>query len=87
MLVADRFEAVAIVLLVPHALVRFDLMGLLAMELFAVGARILLWLLNFLLFLFPAATLRLGALEFLVLACAWLAFVLGRVAVRAYAIC
>jgi hypothetical protein len=39
-LVAGRFEAVALVLLVPHALVWFD--SLLAMELFAVGAHILL---------------------------------------------
>jgi hypothetical protein len=40
-LVADQFEAVALVLFVPHALVRFNLMGLLVIELLAVGARIL----------------------------------------------
>ncbi len=78
-LIADRFEAVALVLLVPHALVWFNLMGLFAMELFAVGAGILLWLVIFFLLLFPVATLQLGALGFLVLACAWLAFVLRQV--------
>jgi hypothetical protein len=57
------------------------------MELFAVGARILLWLVIFFLFLFPAATSQLGVLGFLALACAWLAFALGRVAVGGYAIC
>jgi hypothetical protein len=86
-LVADRFEAVALVLLVPHAPARFNSMWLLGMELFAVGAHILLWLIIFFLLLFPAATLQLGALGFLALACAWLAFVLGRVAVKAYAVC
>jgi hypothetical protein len=86
-LIADRFEAVALLLLVPHALVRFNLMGLLAMELFAVGAHILLWLVIFFLLLFPAAASRLGALGFLALACMWLAFVLGQVAVGAYPVC
>ncbi len=56
-LIADRFEAVDFVLLVPHALVQFNSMGLLAMEPFAVGARILLWLVIFFFLLFPAATL------------------------------
>jgi hypothetical protein len=79
-LVADQFEVVALVLLVPHALVRFDSMGLLAMELLAVGARILLWLVVLLLLLFSVATLQLGALGFLALTCAWLAFFLGQVA-------
>ncbi len=51
-------------------------MGLLAMELFAVGARIFLWLVIFFLLLIPAAILQLGALGFLALACAWLAFIL-----------
>jgi hypothetical protein len=83
---ADRFEAVALVLLVPHAFVRFDLMGLLAMELLAVGTGILLWLVVFVLLLFFAATARLGALGFLALACAWLVFFLRRVTVGAYAI-
>jgi hypothetical protein len=86
-LVADRFEVVALVLLVPHALAWLDLMGLLAMELFAVGARILLWLVIFFLLLFSVATSQLGALGFLALACAWLVFILGQVAVRAYAVC
>jgi hypothetical protein len=54
--VADQFEAVALVLLVPHSFVRFDLMGLLAMELLAVGARILFWLIVFVLLLFSPAT-------------------------------
>ena len=43
-------------------------MGLLAMELLAVGARILLWLIVIVLLLFSAATLQLGALGFLALA-------------------
>ena len=76
-LATDQFEAVALVLLVPHALVWFDLMGLLAMELLAVGARILLALLVLVLLLFSTAALQLGALGFLALACAWLAFFLG----------
>ncbi len=54
--VTDQFEAVALVLFVPHAFVRFDLMGLLAMELLAVGARILLWHIVFVLLLFSMAT-------------------------------
>jgi hypothetical protein len=85
-LIADQFEVVALVLLVPHALVRFDLMGLLVMELLAVGARILLWVVLLVLLLFSVAILRLGALGFLVLACAWLAFFLRQVAVGAYAV-
>ncbi len=62
-------------------------MGLPAMELLAVGAPILLWLVILVLLLFTAATLQLGALGFLVLACARLAFFLGQVTVGAYAIC
>ncbi len=54
--VAVQTEAVALVLLVPHAFVRFDSMGLLAMELLAVEACILLWLVIFVLLLFSAAT-------------------------------
>ncbi len=84
--VADRFEPVALVLLVPHAFVRFDSMGLLAMELLAVGARILLWLIVFVLLLFSMATAQLGALGFLALTCVWLVFFLRQVAVRAYAV-
>ena len=41
-LVANRFEAVAFVLLVPHAFLWFGFVGLLAMELLAVWAVILL---------------------------------------------
>jgi hypothetical protein len=52
-------------------------MGLLAMELLAVGARIFLWLVIIVRLLFTAATSRLGALGFLALMCAWLAFFLG----------
>jgi hypothetical protein len=85
-LITDPFEAVALVPLVPHELIRFNLMGLLAMELLAVGARILLWLVILVLHLFSAATLQLGALRFLALACAWLAFFLGQVAVGGYAV-
>jgi hypothetical protein len=54
--VAYQFEVVALVLLVPHAFVWFDSMGLLAMELLAVGVSILLWLVVFVLLLFSAAT-------------------------------
>ncbi len=86
-LITDQFDVVALVLLVPDALVRFNLMGLLAMELLAVGARILLCFVVLVLLLFSRATLQLGALGFLVLACAWLAFFLRRVAVGAYAVC
>ncbi len=56
-LVADQFEAVALVLLVPHALVQFDLMGLLAIDPLAVGACNLLWLVFLVLLLFSAAAL------------------------------
>ena len=56
-LVVDQFEAVALVLLVPHALVQFDSMGLLAMELLAVKARILLWLVVLVLLLFSCGRL------------------------------
>ncbi len=86
-LVADCFEVVALLLLVPHVLVQFNLMGLLVMELLAVGAGILLWLVVLALLLFIAANSRLGALGFLVLTCARLAFFLGCVAVGAYAVC
>jgi len=48
-LVANRFEAVAFVLLVPHAFILFDFVGLLTMELLAVGAIVLLPLLILLL--------------------------------------
>ncbi len=77
-LVADQFEAVALVLLVPHALVWFNLMGLLAMELLAVGARILFWFITLSCpILFSAAALQLGALGFLAFMCTLLAFFFG----------
>ena len=41
-LVCNRFEAVTLILLVPHTLVWFDFVGLLAMKLLAVGAIVLL---------------------------------------------
>jgi hypothetical protein len=62
-------------------------MGLLATELLAVGARIFLWLVVLVFLLFTAATLGLGALGFLALACVWLAIFLVQVAVGAYAVC
>jgi hypothetical protein len=62
-------------------------MGLLAMELLAVGAHIVLWLIVLVLLLFSTATLRLGALGFLALVWVWLAFFLGQVAVGAYVVC
>ena len=62
-------------------------MGLLVMELLAVGACILLWLVILVLLLFTAATSQLGALGFLALVCAWLVFFLGRVTVGVYTIC
>jgi hypothetical protein len=71
-LIADQLEAVSLILLVPHAFVRFDAMGLPAMVFLAVGACVLLWLvvvvLRFL--LFPA---RLGFIGFLVFTFAILA--------------
>jgi hypothetical protein len=76
-LVADQFKVVALVFLVPHALVRFDYLGLLAMELLAVGARILLLLVVLVLLLFSASTLWLGMLGFLAFACSWFAFFFG----------
>jgi hypothetical protein len=62
-------------------------MGLLAIEILAVGARILLWLVVLVLLLFSAATLQLGALGFLAFTCAWLVVFLGQVTVGAYALC
>ncbi len=57
-LVADQFEAVTLVFLVPYALVQFDSMGLLAMELLAVGACILFWFIVLVLLLFSTACSR-----------------------------
>ncbi len=64
----------ALVFLAPHALVRFNSMRLLAMELLAVGARILLWLVVLVLFLFTASAVQLGMLGFLAIASTWLVF-------------
>jgi hypothetical protein len=52
-------------------------MGLLAMELLAVGARILLLLFVLVLLLFSASAVRLGTLGFLAIASQWLAFFFG----------
>jgi hypothetical protein len=57
------------------------------MELLAVEARILFWLVVLVLLLFTAATSRLGALGLFALVCTWLAFFLRRVVARAYAMC
>ena len=74
-LIADQLEAVSLIFLVPHAFVRFDAMGLLAVVFLAVGACVLLWFFVlvplFLLFL-----ARLGHLGFLVLAFARFALLL-----------
>jgi hypothetical protein len=63
-LIADRLEAVSFIFFVPHAFVRLDAMGLLAVVFLAMGARVLLWLivLSLLFFLFLA---RRGLLGFL----------------------
>ena len=81
-LIADRLEAVSFIFFVPHAFVRLDAMGLLAVVFLAMGARVLLWLivLSLLFFLFLA---RRGLLGFLVLAFARLALLLRRAAVGA----
>jgi hypothetical protein len=86
-LVIDQFEVVALVFLIPHALVQFNLMGLLAMELLAVGARILFWFIALVLLLFSVSALWLGTLGFLALLCTWLAFFFGQVAVGTHAVC
>jgi hypothetical protein len=61
-------------------------MGLLVMELPAVGARILLWLVILVLLLFSAAALQLGTLGFLALTCTWLVFIFEQVAVGTHAL-
>jgi hypothetical protein len=86
-LVTDQFESVALVLLVPHALVQFNLMRLLAMELLAVGARILLWLVILVLLLFSASAVCHGMLGFFSIGCTWLAFFFGQVAVKIHTVC
>ena len=64
-LIADWLEAVSLILLVPHAFVRFNAMGLPAVVFLAMGACVLLWLIVLVLcfLLFPV---RLGLLGFLV---------------------
>ncbi len=54
-LIADRLKLVSLVFLVPHACVRLDTMGLLAVVFLAMGACALLWLvvLVILFLLFP----------------------------------
>jgi hypothetical protein len=61
-------------------------MGLIAMELLAVGARILLWLVVLVILLFSASAAQLGMMGFLAIASPWLAFFLGQVAVRIHAV-
>jgi hypothetical protein len=63
-LIADRLEAVSLIFFVPHAFVRLDAMGLLAVVFLAMGARVLLWLivLGFLFFFFSRAVAFLGFL-------------------------
>ncbi len=64
-LITDQFEAVSLVFLVPHALVWFDSMGLLAMDFLAVGARILLWLVILVLLLSLSSAAQLVTIRFL----------------------
>ena len=63
-LIADRLEAVSLIFFVPHAFVRLDAMGLLAVVFLAMGARVLLWLivLSLLFFFFSRAMAFLGFL-------------------------
>ncbi len=68
---------VALVFLVPHAFVRLDAMGLLAVVFLAMGACVLLWLLVVLVLLFLLFVTRLGLLGFLVRPVACLARLLG----------
>ena len=84
-LIADRLEAVSLIFFVPHAFVRFDAMGFLAVVFLAMGARVLLWLivLGLLFLLFLACR---GLLGFLVLAFARLALLLRRATVGASSI-
>ena len=84
-LIADRLETVSFVFFVPHAFVRIDAMGFLALVFLAMWARVLLWLivLGLLFLLFLA---RRGLLGFLVLAFARLALLLAQAADGASAI-
>ncbi len=76
-LTADRLEAVSLIFLVPHAFVRLDAMGLLAVVFLAMGACVLLLLwLVVLVLLFFLVLVSLGLLGFLVLSFARLALLL-----------
>jgi hypothetical protein len=81
-LIADRLETVSLIFFVPHAFVRLDAMGLLAVVFLAMWARVLFWLivLGLLFLLFLA---RRGLLGFLMLTFARLALLLRRATVRA----
>ena len=71
-LITDQLEVVALILFVPYAFVRFNVMGLLALDFFAVWACVLLWLIILVLVLL-LFSVRLGLFGFLVLAFARLA--------------
>ncbi len=61
-----RLEAVSLIFFVPHAFVRLNAMGLLAVVFLAMGAHVLLWLVVLVLLFFPFLA-SLGLLGFLVL--------------------
>ena len=81
-IIADLLETVSLLFFIPHAFVRLDAMGLLAVVFLAMWARVLLWLivLGLLFLLFLACR---GLLGFLELAFARLARLLRRSAVGA----
>ncbi len=84
-LIADRLETVSLIIFVPHAFVRLDVVGLLAVVFLAMWARVLLWLIVLgLLFLLCLSCH--GLLGFLVLAFARLALLLRRATVGAITI-
>jgi hypothetical protein len=62
-------------------------MKLLVMELLAVGACILFWLVVLILLLFSVSAARLGTLGFLAITSTWLVFFFGQVPVRIHAAC
>ena len=59
-LITDQLEAVSLIFLVPHAFVRLNTMGFLAVVFLAMGACVLLWLdvLDILFLLFSASVRR-----------------------------
>ncbi len=76
-LIADRLEAVSLIFLVPHAFVRLNPMGLLAVVFLAMGSCVLLLFgLVVLVLLFFLVLASLGFLGFLVLSFARLALLL-----------